>query len=161
MGTGWYNEPDKKTPMWGQTGVAPLRRSPHRDKKVKQIHAAFNLVGVLAGVGAAIYAYRESKSIALVIFVFFTVQAYIGRGLGDVTTDSHKVKRFIYFTLQPVLMVGVVYVSYLWWGIMWLSVVLGFLLGLILWQLLGVLLFPRIHAEELQDSQDRMSSGGG
>jgi hypothetical protein len=160
MGTGWYNESENKTPVWSRSGGTPLRRSPHRAKKVKQIHAGFNVVGIVAGIAAAFYAYRETESIALPIFMFFTVQTYIGRGLGDVVTDPHKVKRFVYFTLQPALMAGILYATYQWWGIMWLSAVLGFLLGLVLWQLLGIMLFPQIHSEELKDSQERMASGG-
>ena len=156
MGNGWYNEADYKN----STGGVPLRRSPHRAKKVKQIHAGFAFVGFVGGVAAAIYAYSQSSSFALAIFVFLTVNFYLGRGLGDVATDPHKGKRFVYFTLQPVLLVGIFYATYQWWEIMWLSAVMGFVIGLVLWQILGFMLFPRIHAEEMQDTQERMTSGG-
>lgn len=160
MGTEWYNDPDYKNPILSPTAGMPLRRSPHRAKKVKQIHMWFSLVGFIAGVGAVVYAYNESSSIALAIFAFLVVNSYVGRGLGDVATDPEKAKRFVYFTVQPALLIGIFYGTYQWWGIMWLSAVLGVVIGLILWQLIGFVLLPEIHAEELQDTQERMASGG-
>ena len=58
------------------------------------------------------------------------VQAYVGRGLGDVATDLHKVKRFIYFTILPVSSFAVLWLTYQWWGLMWLSAIIGFLVGI-------------------------------
>ncbi len=140
-------------------GRPTLRRSPLRPQRVKRIHLGFSLVGSVAGVVGGVYAYNETSSIALPIFVFWVVQSYIGRGLGDVATDPQKGKRFVYFTLQPVLAVAIFYVTYLWWETMWLSAVLGIVIGVTMWQLLGVVLFPEIEEEERLDTQDRFKTG--
>ena len=158
MENDWSNQIYKSP---GKLGGPAFRRSPQRSDEVKQVHVVFNLVGLVAGVVAAVVAYNVTSSIALPIFVYLVTQSYIGRGLGDVATDPHKGKRFVYFTLQPLLAVGVFYATYLLWESMWLSAILGIVIGLmVLWQLLGLIVFPEIHKEEMKDSQDRMKSGG-
>lgn len=133
-----------------------MRRSPHRAAEAKKVHAVFGLAGFVVGVLGAIWAYNETTSIALPIFVFLVAQSYIGRGLGDVATDPDKGKRFVYFTLQIISSVAVCYFTYQWWSTMWLSVLLGLTVGAFLWQLLAVILFPEIHEEEQRDSLDRL-----
>lgn len=153
----WINEVgDSKS-----TGSRPsLRRSRKRDDHVKRVHAVFGLVGFIAGGAAAWYGYSETSSIALAIFLVLVIQNYIGRGLGDVATDPQKVKRFIYFTLQPVLAGGAFWLTYQWWDKMWLSAILGIVFGAFLWGILGTLLFPRIAEEEQQDNLDRIKHAG-
>lgn len=136
-----------------------MRRSPDRPEHVKRVHAGFGLLGFGLGVAAAVYGYNESSSIALAIFLFLVVQGYIARGLGDVATDPQKGKRFVYFTLQPLVAVGVLVLTYQWWGIMWLAVVLGLVVGAILWGLVGTVLFPKIAEEETEDTKERMTEG--
>lgn len=143
----------------GRKGTS-LRRSSQRAEDVKRVHAIFNLVGFVGGIAAAVFAYNQTSSIALPIFVFLVTNAYIGRGLGDVATDDQKVKRFVYFTLQPLLMAGVLYLTFVWWGTMWLSAILGFLVGLTLWQLVSLVVFTDIHTEELDDTKERMNDAG-
>ena len=137
-----------------------LRRSSQRDDQVKRVHAIFGLVGLIIGAAVALYAYNETSSIALAIFVVVMVQSYIGRGLGDVATDPEKGKRFVYFTLQPLLAGGVLWLTYQWWDNMWLSAFLGFLVGGLVWGLLAALLFPKIAEEEAHDNQERWTRGG-
>lgn len=132
-----------------------LRRSSQRDERDKRIHAIFGLAGLIIGGAAAWYAYNETSSIALAIFVLVMVQNYIGRGLGDVVTDPEKVKRFVYFTLQPVLAGGVLWLTYQWWDKMWLSAILGFVVGGLLWALVAAVFLPKIAREEDQDNVDR------
>ena len=98
-----FNETDRSG-----KGVVPGlgRRAPDRSERTKRVHAAFGFVGLLVAIAAAIFAYNETSSIALPIFVFIFVQAYIGRGLGEVATDPEKGKRFVYFTLQPIAAFG-------------------------------------------------------
>jgi hypothetical protein len=155
--TDWFNE--MNTISSGRKGSS-LRRSPDRDEHVKRVHAVFALVGLIAGVAGAVWAYNAADSIALAIFVYLVVHAYIGRGLGDVATDPEKGKRFVYFTLHAALAVGVFYLTYQWWETMWLSAVLGVLVGAVLWGLLGAIFFTEIQAEEGEDSKARWKSGG-
>lgn len=153
----WLNEVgDSKS-----TGGRPsFRRSRQRDEHVKRVHAVFGLIGFIVGIAAAVYAYSETSSIMLAIFLVLVIQNYIGRGLGDVVTDPEKVKRFIYFTMQPLLAGGILWLTYQWWDKMWLAAILGFVVGAFLWAILGALLFPRIAEEEQQDNLDRMKHGG-
>ncbi len=152
-GSDWINElgptPDRRR-------GPSMRRSPHRAAKARKVHAVFSFAGFVVGIIGAIWTYNETTSIALPIFVFLVAQSYIGRGLGDVATDPHKAKRFVYFTLQAVISIAVCYLTYQWWSTMWLSVLLGLTVGAFLWQLLAIILFPEIHEEEQRDSLDRL-----
>lgn len=152
-----FNETDRSG-----KGVVPGlgRRAPDRSERTKRVHAAFGFVGLLVAIAAAIFAYNETSSIALPIFVFIFVQAYIGRGLGDVATDPEKGKRFVYFTLQPVAAFGVLYLTYQWWGLMWLAAILGGVIGGALWALAGAVFFPKIQQEETEDTERRSKTGG-
>jgi hypothetical protein len=160
MDSNLYNEPSKPQATWSKAvGIQP-RRSAQRDERVKRIHLWFTLAGLMAGVGAALLAWRQWDSIPLAIFAFFVANAYVGRGLGDVVTDQAKGRRLAYFTLQPLCQIGVLYGTYLLWEIWWLAAVLGFFVGLVLWSVLATVLFPSIHGEEVADSQRRLSTGG-
>jgi hypothetical protein len=114
------------------------------------------VVAFFAGVLAAIYTYRSSSSVALAIYVFLFANYIVSRGVADVITDRYKVRRILYFSLQPALSTGVLYVVYRLWGKMWLAVVLGIILGVFLHALLAPRFFPRIHVEEGMDSAQRM-----
>ena len=160
MSREFFNEIDGGSRSRARSSLPPLRRSRRRPDEVRRVHAVFSLIGLVAAIGGVIWAYAASSSIALAIFVFLMTSSYIGRGLGDVATDPQKGRRFVYFTLQPVLAVGVLVLAYLLWGIMWLAVLLGFVLGLTLWQLVVIIFFPGIHGPELLDSQERLRTGG-
>ncbi len=77
-----------------------------------------------------------------------------------VAARDAKVKRFVYFTLQPLLMGGAFYLTFVWQGTMWLSAILGVVIGLTLWQLLSSILFTDIHTEEMDDTKGRMNDAG-
>ena len=155
-----FNEVDYTSPTQRRVAGPSVRRSRHRPDDVKRIHAIFGLLAFGLGIAGAVVAYKMESSIALAIFVFFVIQSFVGRGLGDVVTDPHKAKRFVYFTLQPALIIGVFYVTYALWGTMWLSALLGIVVRSILWQLLAVIVFPDIHEEETADSLGRFKTGG-
>ncbi len=155
-----FNEVEHGSPTRRRAAGPSLRRSRHRPEEVKRVHAIFGLLGFGLGIAGAVVAYKMEPSVALAIFVFFVIQSFVGRGIGDVVTDSHKAKRFVYFTLQPALSIGVFYVTYALWATMWLSAVLGIVVGSILWQLLAVIVFPEIHEEETADSLKRYKTGG-
>jgi hypothetical protein len=130
--------------------------APSAAARVRRIRNVFGVLAVLAGVLAAIYAYRLSSSVALAIYVFLFTNYIVSRGVADVITDPHKIRRVLYFSLQPALSTGVLYLVYRLWGRMWLAVVLGIVLGVILHALLAPRFFPRIHVEEGLDSAQRM-----
>jgi hypothetical protein len=136
----------KSTRLGGRSAGAGVRR----------IRSVFGVLAFFAGVLAAIYAYSLSSSIALAIYVFLFANYIVSRGVADVITDPYKVRRVLYFSLQPALSTGVLYLVYRLWGKMWLAVVLGIILGVFLHALLAPRLFPRIHVEEGLDSAQRM-----
>jgi len=123
---------------------------------VRRIRNVFGVIAFFAGVLAAIYTYRSSSSVALAIYVFLFANYIVSRGVADVVTDPYKVRRILYFSLQPALSTGVLYLVYRLWGKMWLAVLLGIVLGVFLHALLAPRLFPRIHVEEGRDSAQRM-----
>jgi hypothetical protein len=143
-------------PSVGRLPLLPRRRGG------EGVHTVFSLLGLLAGIGAGVFAYVETESIALPIFVFLMVNMFVARGLGDVVTDDHKLRRVVYFGLLPALCTGVLYLAYQWWELMWLAAIIGLFVGIVLWNLVVMLLFPAIHREELRDNeqrQDRAKAG--
>ena len=154
----YFNEPSSYGAF---TKPALGRRSPHRHERDKRIHAIFNFIGLLLGIGAAWFAFDRTSSIALPIFVFVLVQYFVGRGIGDVVTDDKKVKRFVYFAMPVVFMSGIVFLTYQWWGLMWLATLLGFFVGGVLWALVAALAMPDIAGEEEQDNAERMEEARG
>lgn len=160
MGDDLFNEVNYKSPTQKKVRVPAVRRSADRTDATKRVHAIFGLVAFVLAVAGAIFAYSVESSIGLSIFVFFVAQSYIARGLGDVVTDPEKPKRFVYFTLQPVFLIGVFSLSYVLWEKMWLSALLGIIVGSLVWQLLVLILFPGIHGEEDRDSRARIKAAG-
>jgi hypothetical protein len=143
-----------------QIPVQLVRRPANRGDRDKKVHAAFGLLGFVAAMVGAFVAYDRTSSIALPIFVFFMTQFFVGRGLGDVVTDPHKVQRFVYFLLLPVLSSGIVWLSYQWWDLMWLSVILGLLIGPMVWTIVAMVAFSSIHLSEMKDTEERQKERG-
>jgi hypothetical protein len=137
-----------------QIGVS--KRSGHRDPRTRRTHALFGVLGLLVGLAGAFIAYDRTTSIALPIFVFFVAMNFVSRGLGDVATDPQKLQRLVFFALPVVVMSGVLSLTYRWWGLMWLAVILAFTVGGLLSGLITTVLFPRIAEEERSDSVARM-----
>jgi hypothetical protein len=144
----------------GSGATTTLRRSPDRSEHVKRVHALFGFLGFVAAIAGAVWAYSETSSIALPIFVFAEIQFFVARGLGDVATDPDKAKRFVYFALFPALSFGVLYLTYQWWGLMWLAALLGSAVGIMAWNLLVLAIFPEIHQAEIEDTEHRKETGG-
>jgi hypothetical protein len=139
----------------------PIRRRPNREARDVKVHTVFNLLGILAGAGAAYLAWDMTDTLSLPIFAFLAANYFVGRGLGDVVTDDKKVKRFTYF-LAPVLIdSALIYLTYQWWGIMWLSVLVGFFVGAAVWAVVAVTAFADIQTEEEADSKERMTQAMG
>jgi hypothetical protein len=130
--------------------------APSAVARVRRVRNVFGVLAFFVGVLAAVYAYSLSSSIALAIYVFLFTNYIVSRGVADVITDPYKVRRILYFSLQPALSTGVLYAVYRLWGKMWLAVILGIILGVFLHALLAPRLFPRIHIEEGRDSAQRM-----
>jgi hypothetical protein len=138
--------------------VARVSAPPRAASSKRVTQMAFGALGVLGGLGGAIYAYSQSSSIALAIYVFLITNYVVARGVADVITDPHKIRRIFYFALLPALSTGILYLAYQQWDKMWLAVLLGLIGGLILNGILAPLFFPRIHREEARDSMERMKA---
>jgi hypothetical protein len=122
----------------------------------RAVQTVFGALGVLGGLGGAIYAFSRSSSFALAIYVFVVVNYVIARGVADAVTDPYKIRRLLYFALMPALSTGLLYLAYRQWDKMWLAVVLGLAGGLVLNGILAPIIFPRIHREEGEDSLERV-----
>ncbi len=138
-----------------------LQRRPDRSERDRKVHAAFNLVGLVAGAGTAYLAWDRTETLSLPIFAFFLTNYLVGRGLGDLVTDPQKVKRFFYFVLPAAIDCGLLYLTYQWWGLMWVAVLVGFFVGAMIWAPIATLLFSDIHGQESQDTIDRMKEATG
>lgn len=139
----------------------PIRRSPNRSPREVRIHAVFNLLGILAGAGAAYVAWDQVGSVALAIFAFFAANYFVGRGLGDVVTDDQKAKRFVFFLMPVAIDSALIYLTHQWWGLMWLSVLIGFFVGTAVWAVVTTMAFADIQAEEDADTKARMHEAMG
>jgi hypothetical protein len=139
----------------------PIRRRPNREAREMKIHAVFNLIGLLAGAGAAYVTWDRSGSIALAIFAFFATNYFVGRGVGDLVTDDKKVRRFFFFLLPVVIDSALIYLTFQWWGVMWLAVLAGFFVGTALWASIALMVFPDIQDEEQADTKKRMADARG
>lgn len=139
----------------------PIRRRPNREAREMRIHAVFNLIGILTGAGAAYLAWHWSGSVALAIFAFFATNYFVGRGVGDLVTDDRKVKRFFFFVLPVAIDSALIYLTYQWWDVMWLSVLIGFIVGAAVWAPVALTVFPDIQDEEQADTKKRMADAMG
>ena len=113
------------------------------------------ILGVLV---AAVVAFRAWPSYTLSFFAFVMVVHVGARGLPDIITDPNKVQRALFFTLYPVSCTAVLYLTYLWWGRMWLAVLLGLVVGGLLNEAAGAILFPKVYREEREDDARRAAS---
>lgn len=120
--------------------------------------AMFSVLGLLAGIAAAVGAYIWiADSIALAIYSFFMAMYVVARGLADVISDPQKVRRTLYFLLMPALSTAILWGVYELWSRWWLAVLVGFVVGGALARLVAPFVFPRVHREELEDTARRMA----
>lgn len=124
--------------------------------RIRKIRAVFSVLGLMAAIGAAIYAHGRFGSWALAIFSFLWAQYIVVRIIPDLITDRDKIRRFIFFMLHPAIAVGLLYVTHRWWGKWWLSALIGYLGGIFLARIIGAILLPRVALEETRDEQERM-----
>lgn len=150
--------PDFMAQSPGQSGVLnpalPLPAA-GRAARNRRVQFAFGILALVSAILASIYVYDRFASWALVVYVFLVTSFLIGRGVADVITDQQKVRRAVYFAVFPVVGTGVLYVTYRWWSTWWLSVVLASVVGVLVTGLIHLRWFPRIHAEELEDTVQR------
>lgn len=124
--------------------------------RIRKIRAIFSILGFIAAIGSGIYAYTRIGSWALAIFAYFLVQFIVARIIPDLITDPNKIKRFIFFALHPIIAVGLLYITYQWWEMWWLSALIGYVIGIFLARIIGGIIFPRVAVEEAHDDQERM-----
>ena len=122
----------------------------------KNLKAFLAFVGLIGGVVAAVYTYTETSEWALALYVVVMVSYIVGRGLGDVITEPHKVKRTIFFAIPAITATAVLVLTHTWFGVWWLAVLLGLFVGAVLiGGVLDAILFPGIAKEEAEDSAAR------
>ena len=124
--------------------------------RIRKIRAIFSILGFIAAIGSGIYVYTRIGSWALAIFAYFLVQFIVARIIPDLITDPNKIKRFIFFALHPIIAVGLLYITYQWWEMWWLSALIGYVIGIFLARIIGGIIFPRVAVEEAHDDQERM-----
>ena len=125
-----------------------------KDQRAFAVRAVFGLLSLVVGVGGAVYAYRETSSWALAVFVALIAMSTIGRGVADVITDPDKGRRAAYFGIPPAAAVGVLVLARALWGTWWLAVVLGFV-AWVFGSVIVTVALPRVAAEEYEDSLER------
>lgn len=125
-------------------------------ERTRKVHAVFGFVALVVGVGAGIYAYSLEKSVWLGVFVTLLAMQVVGRGVADVVTDDKKVRRALYFAIQPAACSAAFYFSYQAWDKYWLAFLVGAFGGAALTGILAPMLFPGIHREESEDTRQRM-----
>jgi len=125
-------------------------------RRTQKIRAVFSVIGIAAAIGAGIYAYILIGSWALAIFTFIWVQFIFVRAVPDLITDSNKIKRFIFFALHPAIAVGLLYITYRWWEMWWLSALIGYFGGILLARVIAAILMKQVFLEETRDEEERM-----
>lgn len=119
------------------------------------VRSVFGLLGLALGIFGGWLAYDRTGSVVLAVFAGLLMMNYIGRGVADVITDPQKGRRFVFFTLPLVFAVGGLAGGNAIWGAWWVAVIVGFVLYVV-GSVVATVLFPRIAAEEAEDSEIRM-----
>jgi len=131
----------------------PSQQASGGAKTIKTLLAVTGFVGAII---AGVYTYMTTSDWALVIYAFVIVSYLVGRGLGDVLTEPHKTKRTMFFAIPALTATGVLYVTHAWWGMWWLAVLLGLVVGgALIGGVLSTVLFPGIAKEEAEDTTAR------
>jgi len=136
--------------------ITTVIRKEELKTRIRKIRAVFSILGFLSAIGAGIYAYTRIGSWALAIFTYLLAQFIVARAIPDLITDPNKIKRFIFFALHPIIAVGLLYITYQWWEMWWLSALIGYIIGIFLARIIGGIIFPRVAVDEARDDQERM-----
>jgi hypothetical protein len=116
--------------------------------RAAKAQSVFVVLGIVIAIAGAVWVWRLERSFPLSLFVFVVSLIYVGIGLGDVATGTRRVRRFVVYTLLPVLCAGILIGTYRLWEMWWLAALLGFLGGLVAWAVLVAWWFPDILVEE-------------
>jgi len=137
-------------------GIGGFVPAPQASSGARAVKALLVVVGFVGAIIAGFYTYTTTSDWALVIYAFLMVSYLVGRGLGDILTEPHKIKRTLYFAVPALTATGVLYVTHAWWGMWWLAVLLGLVVGAVLiGGVLSTVLFPGIAKEEAEDTAAR------
>ncbi len=163
------NEPEiPREDDWGKQTMAAKAASPARRQhtmavgsqpdpaRAHRIRRTFGTLGVLTAGSGALLGWYLSRSIALAIFVLFMANHCVARGMADVVTDPQKLQRALYFSVQPIVSTAILVLAWRQWDIPWLAVLVGFVGGAILTEIVGSAFFKKIHVEEHRDTDERM-----
>ncbi len=136
-------EPRRRNALFSQ-----MRPGARTHTRATLLRLVVVLLGVAAGIAAAIYTHGRDPDGWLTFFVFAMVTYTFGWGLAQVITRLYRVQRALYFALEPVLSTSVLYAALRFGTPMWLAVILGFVAGGMLHTVLGWALLPQVTAEE-------------
>lgn len=102
-----------------------LRRKEKIDRVLKPVR------WVVSGLGAVL-TFMQSRSVSLSIFVFVMLWAFVLSSISKLWVSGLKWRRLVFTTILLGLPTLILHFSYQLWAIMWLSVVLGLVLGVLL-----------------------------
>ena len=105
-------------------------------------------IGLILAVGASVWLYFVYKSIWLSLFVFIMVSRFLLGSFPKILHHSRKVYRTLFYMLWPAGGTLVLYLTYQWWGKMWLSALLGLILGMVISVLVGAVFFREVATED-------------
>jgi len=104
--------------------------------------------GVILGLAGAAIIYWQSSSLWLGVFGLIMVSRFVMIGVPKIIFHKRRIVRTIFYLLWPLGGTAILYFTFQWWEIMWLSVLLGVVVGGIFSVLVSVVFFRRIVLED-------------
>lgn len=135
-----------------------MSASPEKLKKFQTVENVVKWMGVALGIAAGVFIYFQWKSVWLAIFGFICVAKFFGGELPHIIYHKKRLRRIIYYLTFPLFATVILYFTYRWWGKMWLSVLLGLVIGFVLNVLVsGLFNIKEIYTEDRQKLRDEVN----
>jgi hypothetical protein len=131
------------------------RRRLQREERVLKITRPTGFIG---GLAAGVWTFIESRSVSLAIYVFLIVLLVVGARLGEIITARYKLQRTLFALVLPVVSAVVLYFVYQASEIMWLSVVVGLIAGIVVSMLAGAFVFPTVISQDNRRKRGMMQT---
>ena len=113
-------------------------------------------IGLVGGLAAGAWTFIESESIALSVYVFLMVLLVVGARVGEIITARYKVRRTLFATVLPVVSALVLYFMYQTTDIMWVSVLVGLVAGVVVSMLAGAFVFREVVSQDQRRQRGSM-----